>query len=207
MTIRLHYIYDPLCGWCYAAAPLVAAAAAAPDVELVPHAGGLFPGPQSLPPGMHQHIKAADARIAVMTGQVFGPAYLEGLLPDPGLVLNSLPPIAAILAAEALEAGGGLRMLAAIQRAHYVDGRRVAEDGVLRDLAREMGLDTEAFGAAMAAQPVAAHLGDTRRRMAQSGIGGFPGFVREQDGTMSVLPHAAFYGQPAAFLDHLRAAA
>ena len=26
----LHYIYDPLCGWCYGAAPLVEAARAVP---------------------------------------------------------------------------------------------------------------------------------------------------------------------------------
>ncbi len=29
----LHYVYDPLCGWCYAAEPLVRAAAKA-GVEL-----------------------------------------------------------------------------------------------------------------------------------------------------------------------------
>lgn len=37
---RLHYVHDPLCGWCWAASPLVQAAR-----ELVPvqaHAGGLF---------------------------------------------------------------------------------------------------------------------------------------------------------------------
>jgi putative protein-disulfide isomerase len=27
----LHYIFDPLCGWCYGAAPLVAAARTVPE--------------------------------------------------------------------------------------------------------------------------------------------------------------------------------
>ncbi len=40
---KLHYIYDPLCGWCYAAAPLVAAARGILPVE--GHAGGMMAGP------------------------------------------------------------------------------------------------------------------------------------------------------------------
>ena len=34
----LHYIYDPFCGWCYAAAPLVKAAREILPVRL--HGGG-----------------------------------------------------------------------------------------------------------------------------------------------------------------------
>ena len=32
--IRLHYFFDPLCGWCYGIAPLIKAAAALSDVTL-----------------------------------------------------------------------------------------------------------------------------------------------------------------------------
>ena len=41
----------------------------------------------------------------------------------------------ALLAAEAL-GGLGLEMLSAEQKAHYVDGRRISESAVLRELAR-----------------------------------------------------------------------
>ncbi len=61
-----------------------------------------------------------------MTGQAFGRPYLDELLPDPALRLHSLPPIAAVMAGEEL-AGQGLGMHVAIQRAHYVDGKRVVE--------------------------------------------------------------------------------
>ena len=40
----LHYIFDPLCGWCYAAAPLVKAARSVPGVTLQWHGGGMLTG-------------------------------------------------------------------------------------------------------------------------------------------------------------------
>lgn len=207
MSLRLHYIHDPLCGWCYAAAPLATAAAAQPDMAVHLHGGGLFPQPMPLPPGMHRHIREADARIAQMTGQVFGQAYLEGLLPDPELRLNSLPPIAAILAAEHLRPGSALAMHETIQRAHYVDGRRVILPETLVDLAVGLGFDGPEFATAMASRPVEAHLEETRALMARFGIGGFPGFVLESDKGVRVVSHTSFYGRPEAFVAALRAAA
>ena len=43
-TITLHYIYDPYCGWCYAAAPLIAIAANHPNIQLELHGGGMLAG-------------------------------------------------------------------------------------------------------------------------------------------------------------------
>ena len=40
----LHYVYDPLCGWCYGAAPLLRAAAGIPGLRIALHAGGLWLG-------------------------------------------------------------------------------------------------------------------------------------------------------------------
>ncbi|MGU3494477.1 DsbA family protein [Xanthobacteraceae bacterium A53D] len=202
MTLRLHYVHDPLCGWCYAAAPLVAAATGA-GIPVVLHGGGLFPEPVQLAPAMRQHIRVADGRIAEMTGQRFGSAYLDGLLPDPAFTLHSLPPIAAVLAADEMRAGAGLEMLGAIQRAHYGDGLRVIEPATLHALAAGLGLPEAAFSAAMARQPVAAHVTQTRQLMARFGLGGFPGFVMEREEDWQAVPHAPFYGQPEAFVASL----
>lgn len=207
MTLRLHYIYDPLCGWCYAAAPLVAAASALPGVELVLHGGGLFAVPTGLEAPMRQHIRAADGRIAALSGQAFGPAYLDGLLADPATVFHSDPPIAAMLAAEQLAAGQGLAMLKAIQHAHYVEGRRVVEPQVLGELAQTLGLSPTAFEAARLACPLEAHLSETRRLMARFGIRGFPALLREEGEIMTQLAVSDFYGRPDAFAAQVRASA
>ncbi len=201
MTQRLHYIYDPLCGWCYAAAPLVAAVQALPGVELVLHGGGLFAAPTELAAPMRAHIRASDARIAEMSGQPFGAAYLDGLLADPATIVHSAPTIAAVLAAEQVAPGRGPAMLKAIQHAHYVDGRRVVAPEVLSDLAQSLGLPAEAFEAARRTAPVDSHVEETRRTMATYGIRGFPAVLREQAGQITPLPLADFYGRPEAFAE------
>lgn len=70
---RLLYLFDPLCGWCYAAAPAVAAMAEeyGPAFEFMP--SGLFAGSGARPPNdaMATHAWTNDQRIAQITGQVF----------------------------------------------------------------------------------------------------------------------------------------
>src|SRR5664279_1763065 len=103
--IRVHYFFDPLCGWCYGVAPLIAAVAALPDVALELHGGGLWPRATVLPAPVRQQIRAADARVGQLSGQPYGAPYLETLLPSDTMVLESVPVTAAVLAGGALRPG------------------------------------------------------------------------------------------------------
>ena len=94
---------------------------------------------------------ANDQRIAQITGQSFGDAYFNGLLTQTDAVLASQPPIAAILAVNALN-GRGLDFLHAIQAANYVEGRQVSTVEVLRVLAAELNISTADFDQAYVAQ-------------------------------------------------------
>jgi len=181
MTAVLHYIYDPLCGWCYGAEPLWTAAAAVTGLELRLHAGALWPQPTKLPEGTRLYIRQADARIAQMSGQPFGEPYLTGLLLDPDLVLDSRPVIAAVLAAQSLDETKALPMLRGIQHGHYEQGRRVVEEGTLAEIAGEIGLDPVAFVAAYRSVPVDEHIAASREFMNNVGAQGFPTFVLEID--------------------------
>ncbi len=205
-TPILHYVYDPLCGWCYAAEPLVKVAADA-GVPVVLHGGGLWDPGVHAPEAKRQSMRETDARIAQLTGQAFGEAYLEGLLVDPTSLWWSRPTVAAVLAAENLKAGGGFAMIAAIQCAHYVDGRRVVEETVLAEIADAMGLEPARFTQALQAAPVDAHIQATRRLMHRHGLQGYPSFLVERDGLVTRLPHETCYGQPAAFVVAVQTAA
>ncbi len=200
----LHYYHDPLCGWCYAAEPLVRAAGA--EMPVVLHGGGLWDPPGRVPDAKRAQIKVTDRRIHDMTGQLFGAAYLDGLLDDPTTIFHSRPTIAAILAAEQLRTDAGLPMLAAIQRAHYVDGRRVVETSVLVDLAQAIGLDRAPFAAALDAVPVDTHLQDTRAAMRRHELHGFPSFLLERDGIVRRVAHESCYGDPRRFLAQVTSA-
>ncbi len=117
---RLHYIYDPLCGWCYAVAPLVKAARTA--IPVILHGGGMMTGArrQKITPEWKAYVGPNDRQITQVTGQVFGEAYLNGLLNDHSVWLDSEPPTAAVLAAEQGNAAG-LDMLARLYEAHYLE--------------------------------------------------------------------------------------
>jgi len=195
MSATLHYIYDPLCGWCYGAESLVWSAAKAAGVELELHGGALWPEPTKLPEATRLYIRQADQRIAQMSGQRFGPDYHNGLLLDPTMVLESRPPTAAVLAAESIDRAMTLPMLRGIQHAHYEQGRRVVEPD----------LDRAEFEAALARATVDEHIEETHRLMSLVGANGFPMFVLQIGEDLYPVPHGRFASQPAQFRDWLEA--
>lgn len=207
METTLHYIHDPLCGWCYAAEPMLDAVmqrgAGRLRVEL--HGGGLFPG-ISLPASRREYIKAADARIGSLSGQVFGKAYLEGLLDDPATIYDSVPPIVAILAAQKAKPDSGPAMLKAIQRAHYRDGRRVVDVPVLAGIAESIGLERHAFLSLYheaREQEAEGHLSRTRDLMRRVAAEGFPTFVLQTRDGFQRLRHDMHYAYPEEFAERV----
>lgn len=202
----LHYIYDPLCGWCYGAAPLVKAARRIVPVRA--HGGGMMAGGhrQAITPQLRNYVMQHDTRIAKLTGQAFGDAYFNGLLRDTTAVFDSEPPITAMLAAEQV-AGRGLDMLARLQEAHYIDGQRIADQTVLLAAAEAIGLDSAAFAAALDGQTgdlVQAHIRHTRQFMNTVCASGFPTFVLESNGAAQLLDLRPFLGRTEQFEDWLR---
>lgn len=205
----LHYIFDPLCGWCYAAAPLVEAARALPGLDIALHGGGMMTGGNRQPvtDALRRYVMPHDERIAGLTGQPFGEDYFNGLLRDSGAVFDSEPPTTAILAAQAL-GGRGLDLLQRIQRAHYVQGLRVADPAVLAALAADVGLDPAAFGAAFAAAQgaeTASHIAASRQLLARLGGSGFPTLALERGGACTLLEPSRYLGRPAQWQADLRA--
>ncbi len=205
MTHTLHYIFDPLCGWCYGAEPLAVAAAEVPGLALQLHGGGLWPEPTVLPEETRQYIEQADGRLAEISGQPLGEKYRSDLLFDPKLVLDSTPVTKAVLAAESL-AQAGLAMLGAIQHAHYVDGRHVVRRDVLIELATSLGLDPSSFAEAFDAADADAHIAETRALMSRVGARGFPTFVLEIDGRLHGIDHNRFHRNAAGFAAAIAAA-
>lgn len=202
----LHYILDPLCGWCYAAGPL-AKALHDHGVSVQLHAGGLFDH-QVMPEHMRTYVRQADARVSSISGQPLGDAYLNGLLNRPDTVLDSLPPIAALLAVQALDSTKALPMLHAMQKARWVDGLEIVDPSVLRQLAADLGLDAAAFDAAYERQiqgDAQDHIDATRRFMGAVGVQGFPGFVLRTEQGAQVLNHSAFYGNPQQWVEQIQA--
>jgi putative protein-disulfide isomerase len=203
MNALLHYIYDPLCGWCYGAEPLVWAASKVDGLALRMHAGGLWPQPTRLPDDMRRYIAQADARVGQISGQPYGEPYLQGLLFDPELVLESRPVIAAVLAAQSLDPQKALPMLRGIQHAHYERGQHVVRDTTLREVAAEVGLDVAAFDQARHSVAVDEHIAASQELMNNVGAHGFPTFVLQIGEEWIAVPHSRFASTPNAFAEWL----
>ena len=204
----LHYIHDPLCGWCYGAAPLVAAARAVMPVQA--HGGGMMAGRnrRRVDAQLRDYVMPHDHRIAQMTGQAFGEPYFNGLLRDTDAVFDSAPPIAAVLAVQALKGeAAGLDMLAAIQRAHYQQGRRISDMATLAELAQALGIEVAAFTGEMQRieqEELANHIEASRELLNYVGGRGFPTFVLQRGDTLEVLDAGRWLGQPEEWAKFLR---
>ena len=198
----LHYLYDPLCGWCYGAKPLVQAAQAV--LPVIAHGGGMMTGTnrQQVSPQLRNYVMPHDRRIAEYSGQPFGEAYFDGLLRDHSAVFDSAPPTAAVLAAEQL-GGHGLELLGRLQTAHSVEGRRIADETVLLALAQSIGLPAQAFLAAFRVADVQGHIKASRALLAQVGGQGFPTLALEQDGQFTLIDIGPWLGKPEAFAQWL----
>ncbi len=209
-TVTLHYLFDPLCGWCYGAAPLLEAAHSLPEVQIELHAGGLLTGAnrRAISPEWRAYVLPHDRRIAELSGQPFGDGYFNGLLNDQAAVLDSEPPISAILAAQAI-AGQGLALLQRLQHAHYVEGRRIADLPVLMALAGELGLPLPQFTKAyqtLRGRQTHSHIAASRALLAQAGVEGFPSvLLADAQGRMQALQLSKYLGRPQQWLVYLRA--
>lgn len=207
MISRLLYVLDPLCGWCYAAGPLVREAherfARQMSIEL--HPGLLFSPGHLIDGPLRNHIASSDQRIGSLAGVPFGDAYLRRLHEEPELSFDSVPPTLALLAVGELAPARTLDMLESLQRAHYVDGRNLSDELVLSELAQSLSIAPEDFAAARrAAQPTLSQRTTRARAIMQAAGGqGFPTFVLEVGNRRVRLDHASAYGQPSLFADRL----
>ena len=213
MKHTLHYIHDPFCGWCYAAAPLVRAARGVPGLAVVAHGGGMMTGSRRTPAvAMRDYVIPHDKRIANLTGQVFGDAYFDGLLRDPTAMFDSLPPTTALVALRTLVAADAadaavLDYLARLQTAHYAEGRRIADATVLRELATGLGHDGAAFDLAFAQAKGAAtdaYIAASRALLDRAGGQGFPTFAIETQKGLWRVDSSRFLGKPAEWADALK---
>ena len=200
----LHYVYDPLCGWCYGAAPLLQAAATIAGLKIELHAGGLWMGSRRQPMGeaLRDYVRPHDQRIEALTGQHFGERYFNELLLREGCLLDSEPPIRAVLAVTAL-GGDGLVMLHRIQQSHYRDGIWIGEPAFLAMLAAEQGIAAEAFQQAYLQAPLLQHLADSQGWMKRLVGQGYPTLGIERGGKLERIVVNQYLGEPELLIPRL----
>lgn len=207
MKSRLLYVFDPLCGWCYAAGPLLREAhrRLGEQMTIEFHPGLLFSPAHVIDGPLRAHIASSDQRIASLTQVRFGEAYLDRLQQAPDLSFDSVPPSLALLATAECAPERTLDMLERLQHAHYIDGRDLSDEQVLSELAQALQIDLHTFAAARRTVQAGLSQRTARARaiMQAAGGQGFPTFVLEVGGRRVRLDHASHYGKPERFAESL----
>ena len=212
MAKRLLYLLDPLCGWCYGAAPALSLINDIPDMEVELCPTGLFSdeGVRPLDDAFAAHAWGNDQRISALSGQIFSELYRTRILADRNQQINSGPATVALTAVSLTAPERQVDALKAIQHARYVDARDITDTDTLVALLREIGLEQAALTLAEGNQEL---LNASQRRtehgrslMKLYGARGVPTFVLNRGNESSILPTAAAYSNPKAFAEQLAAA-
>lgn len=141
MAVKLTYVFDAYCGWCYGFGPAVRdfTAANAGRVEIDVVSGGLFTGARVAPIGTMPYVADANARIAELTGVEFGPGYSD-LVADGRFQMDSTAAAIGFAALRAAAPERALESAEAMQRAFYLDGLSLSETSTYQHIADQLGL-------------------------------------------------------------------
>lgn len=116
----LIYGYDPICGWCYGAAPAVRAVAERFPVRLA--MAGLVVGERVGPAAaMEPYVRQASQRLKAVTGRAPCEAFYAWMR-SPGAVAASAPPAVAVDAVRRERPDAAVAFAHAVTEAHYRDG-------------------------------------------------------------------------------------
>ncbi|WP_411885624.1 DsbA family protein [Polaromonas sp. YR568] len=212
MTKTLHYLFDPLCGWCYGAIPALSALSEVPAVNLELLPTGLFAGEGARP--MNSEFAAYawsnDQRIERLTGQRFTEQYRERVLGDRQRLFDSGPATVALTAVSLTAPDRELEALKAIQSARYVDGKDTTSLETLAGVLRGLGLEQAATRVAQPDEDLLAanqaRIHRAQALMREFGARGVPTLVAESSAKRWVVNHADFYSNPSALAGELEAA-
>ncbi|MGJ4883743.1 MULTISPECIES: DsbA family protein [unclassified Bradyrhizobium] len=143
--MRLTYLFDPLCGWCYGAGPAVETLAAhdAITLELLPT--GLFAGRGAgrMDAQFSEYAWSNDQRIAKQTGQRFTDAYRTRIL-GAGGAFDSTAASLGLTAVHVTDPGRELTVLKELQLARYVHGQDIVSVAGVGEVLRALGLASAA---------------------------------------------------------------
>lgn len=199
MRTTVTYLFDPLCGWCYGASPVVQPLGQQAHIQLELAPTGLFAGGgRTLDAAFADYAWSNDVRIAKLTGQRFTDAYRSQVLGRHGSRFDSMPTTLALTAVSLTAPQRELETLKVLQEARYVQGLDTCNVALVADLLRGLGLAAAADGLAAGDADLlaanAARIQKARGLMQAFGVQGVPALVVRDEKGSRLLRGEALYG-------------
>lgn len=178
MATTLYYIYDPMCSWCWGYAPTWQRLQneLSTHVDIVYGIGGLAKDSNTIMSAeMQTFLQQTWRKIAHQLGTQFNFDFWLHCQPR----RSTFPACRATLVARAFKKEQ--EMLAAIQRAYYLQAKNPSDMDTLQALAIEIGLDKNNFLQQMMSPQVNTSLQEEIKAMRAMPINGFPALVLLKD--------------------------
>jgi putative protein-disulfide isomerase len=211
MKPTIHYVFDPLCGWCYGAGATVALLAQTDEIQLRLMPSGLFQdqGARPMDEAFAAYAWSNDQRIERLSAQPFSQRYREQVLANRAQPFDSGPATQALTAVWQTAPARELEALAAIQRARYVDGLDITQTAPLSEILRGLGLSDAAQQLAAPGDALraasAARVAQARHWMRRVAAQGVPSFILQTGQQPVLVPAGTAYAQAQALVARLLA--
>ena len=199
MPTTVTYLFDPLCGWCYGASPVIQQLGQQANIQLELAPSGLFAGGgRTMDAAFADYAWSNDQRIAKLTGQRFTEDYRQKVLDRLGSRFDSAATTLALTAVSLSEPQRELEALNALQEARYVQGLDTCDVSVVAKLLRDLGLavaaDRLVAGDAELLAANTARIQKARGLMQTFGAQGVPALVVTDGQGSRMLSGNALYG-------------
>ena len=189
--MKIIYVYDALCGWCYGFSPVMVDFAASRQgegltVEVL--SGGMITGAAEGPLGrIADYIRSAYPRVEATTGVKFGPEFTQGLLNQAEVQMSSWPSALALTAFKSLQGPEPTRFAAELQKLLYQQGKAPDDWEAYAQLALSFGLSDLEFRQNMESSTNRQATQAEFERVENMGIQGFPAVLLEYQGQLHLL--------------------
>jgi len=146
--MRIIYVYDALCGWCYGFSPVINRLydnyKSILDIEVI--SGGMVLGKSSGPIGeVAGYISEAYKKVEEKTGVKFGSAFLNHTLKEGIATFDSFPPAKALKIFKELKQEKALEFASDIQTAIYFEGDDPTDMCTYAGMAAKYGVSKNDF--------------------------------------------------------------
>jgi putative protein-disulfide isomerase len=182
--MKLYYIYDALCGWCYGFSPVMKDFHDKyhNDISFEVISGGMVTGDRIGSIGqVAGYIRQAYKDVEERTGVKFGQDFLQGIMERGTAVFTSLPPAKAMTAFKHFLPDQQVPFAHALQYAIYFDGMEPENLEGYVSLASNFGINKADYARRLQAEDNAYATREEFMFTQQLGVQGFPMVILKND--------------------------
>lgn len=147
--MKIYYIMDPLCGWCYGFSDVIQTLYKKYEknfeFEIIPAGMWINDSVQKMNNSLGNYIKTHNEKIEKITGKKFGAKFNELILNSNKIVLDSFVPSKAMVVFEKLDFSNRMLAMKKIQESFFINGQDLNNIDTYEKIARELKISKEKF--------------------------------------------------------------